>query len=139
MIFALISPTFSVRRISFGTLPSRICCRISGTHFGQRESVSRGQPSGGLVFCQDFRSGFSDHFGVKDGFGLMLLSFSKTCHAAPAVTVTAFSTYLIGLCILFSISWLGSRKRLRGDTACENTSDAEIKVIFSRCTSRGYF
>ena len=31
-------------------LPSMICCRISGTQRGHRESVSRGQPSGGFVF-----------------------------------------------------------------------------------------
>ena len=28
-------------RTSIGFLPSRICCRISGTHFGHSESVSR--------------------------------------------------------------------------------------------------
>ena len=37
--------------------------------------------------------------GVKDGFGLMELKVLNTCHAAPAATVTAFSAYLIGLCI----------------------------------------
>ena len=47
---ALISPTFSLSRISSGSLPSRICWRISGTHFGQSESVVRGQPSGGFDF-----------------------------------------------------------------------------------------
>ena len=36
-------------------------------------SVVRGQPSVGLDFSQDFSSGFSDHFGVKEGFGLYLL------------------------------------------------------------------
>ena len=51
MICALISPTFSFSRISCGSLPSRICWRISGTHLGQSESVSRGQPSGGFCFC----------------------------------------------------------------------------------------
>ena len=50
MICALISPTFSFSRISWGSLPSTICWRISGTHFGQSESVVRGQPSGGFSF-----------------------------------------------------------------------------------------
>ena len=34
----------------------------------------------------------------------MALSLSKTCHAPFAATVTAFSTYLIGLCI----TWMDS-------------------------------
>src|SRR5580704_17538919 len=98
-IWALISPTFSLRRISTGSSPLTILVRISGTHLGQRESVVRGQPSGGFCFSHDFRSGFSDHFGVNDGFGLMELRVLNTCHAAPATTVTAFSAYLIGLCM----------------------------------------
>src|ERR1035437_9319436 len=67
MICALISPTFSLSRISWGSLPSTICWRISGTHLGQRESVVRGQPSGGFSFSYDFRSGLSLHLGVKLG------------------------------------------------------------------------
>src|SRR3984957_14101324 len=98
-ICALISPTLSLRRISTGNSPFTILVRISGTHFGQRESVVRGQPSGGFCFSHDFRSGFSDHFGVKDAFGLIELTVLNTRHAAPAATVTAFSAYLIGLCI----------------------------------------
>ena len=70
---------------------------MSGTHFGQSESVSRGQPSLGFCFSQLFSSGLSDHFGVKEGFGLMELNLSKTNHAALAATATAFSTCLIGL------------------------------------------
>ena len=50
MICALISPTFSLSRISWGSLPSTICWRISGMHLGQRESVVRGQPRGGFSF-----------------------------------------------------------------------------------------
>src|SRR6202044_3376425 len=94
MIWALISPTFSLSRTSWGSLPSRICWRISGTHLGQRESVVRGQPRGGFSFCHDFSSGLSDHFGVNDGFGRMLFSFSKTDQVAWAVRVTARSAYL---------------------------------------------
>jgi hypothetical protein len=52
---------------------SMIRLRASLTHFGQSESVVRGQPKVGLVFCQDFCKGFSDHFGVKEGLGLYLL------------------------------------------------------------------
>ena len=70
--------------------PSRICWRISGTHLGQSESVSRGQPSFGFIFSQLFSSGLSDHFGVKDGFGLIELSLSKTNHAALAARATLF-------------------------------------------------
>ena len=49
-IVALISPTFSFNRTLTSFLPSRIACRASRVHVGQSESVSRGQPSGGLVF-----------------------------------------------------------------------------------------
>src|SRR5690242_3436770 len=100
MICALISPARSLRRISTGSSPATILFRISGTHFGHRESVVRGQPSGGFCFSHDLRSGLSDHFGVKDGFGLIEFRLLNTCHAAPAATVTAFSAYLIGFCIL---------------------------------------
>ena len=102
MICALISPTFSFISTSTGSLPSMICWRISGTHLGQSESVARGQPSGGFDFWYDLSSGLSDHLGVNEGFGLMLFSLSKTAHAPLAATVTAFSTYLIGLCIYAS-------------------------------------
>src|SRR5947209_1929412 len=99
MIWALISPTFSFRRTSCGSLPSTICWRISGTHLGQRESVERGQPSGGLVFSQDFKRGLSDHLGVKEGLGLIWLRRSKTAQAPLAATVISFSAYLTGLCM----------------------------------------
>src|SRR5579863_10557072 len=97
MILALISPSFSFFRISTGSLPSRICWRMSGMHLGQSESVSRGQPSLGFCFSQLLSSGLSDHFGVKEGFGLIEFSLSKTNHAALAARATAFSTCLIGL------------------------------------------
>src|SRR5271166_2930997 len=103
MICALISPTFSFSRISTGSLPSIICWRISGTHFGHSESVVRGQPSGGFDFSYDFNSGLSDHLGVNEGLGWMLLILSKTAHAPLAATVTAFSTYFTGLCIYASL------------------------------------
>ena len=51
---ALISPTFSLRRTLTSFLPSRIAWRASRVQSGQSESVSRGQPSGGLVFSYDF-------------------------------------------------------------------------------------
>src|SRR6185369_16575532 len=97
MMLALISPTFSFRRISTGILPSKICWRISGIHFGHSESVSRGQPSFGFCFSQLLRRGLSDHFGTKPGFRLMELIRSKTCQAALAATAITFSTCLIGL------------------------------------------
>src|ERR671917_182675 len=62
MICALISPTFSWTRIDGSMVGAlRILLRASMTHFGHRESVVRGKPSGGFDFCQDFRSGLSDH------------------------------------------------------------------------------
>src|SRR5579871_4144313 len=100
MMVALISPTFSFMSTSCGRCPSRICCRISGTHFGQSESVLRGQPSGGLDFSYDLSRGLSDHFGVGDGLGLTRFNRSNTAHAPLAATTTAFSTYLTGLCML---------------------------------------
>src|SRR5579863_5545488 len=100
---ALISPIFSFIRTSCGSLPSRICWRISGTHLGQSESVERGQPSGGFDFSYDLSRGLSDHLGVGEGFCLIRLKRSNTTHAPLAATVTAFSTYLTGLC-MFSLS-----------------------------------
>src|SRR5256885_12637876 len=96
-IVALISPAFSLSRISCGNLPSTICCRISGTHLGQSESVERGHPSGGLVFSHDFNIGLSDHFGVNDRRGLLLFTFSKTAHVPLAAEVMAFYTYFTRL------------------------------------------
>jgi hypothetical protein len=73
MICALISPTFSWTKSVQSFVPFRIRSRASRTQSGQRESVVRGQPSVGFDFSQDFSSGLSDHFGVKEGFGLCLL------------------------------------------------------------------
>src|SRR5690348_4235569 len=73
MICALISPTFSWTRSVQSFLPLMMASRASFTQPGQSESVVRGQPSVGLLFSQDFSTGLSDHFGVKDGFGLYLL------------------------------------------------------------------
>src|SRR5689334_12504373 len=96
---ALISPTFSFRRMLTSCLPSRIACRASRTQVGHSESVSRGQPRGGFTFWFDFSSGLSDQFGVKLGFGLIRLNVSNTVQAPRAAMVRPFSTYLIGLCI----------------------------------------
>src|ERR1044072_987236 len=74
MICALISPTFSLMRTLTSFLPLMIASRASITQFGQRESVVRGQPSVGLLFCHDFKSGLSHHFGVKEGLGLYLFT-----------------------------------------------------------------
>ncbi len=59
-IMALISPAFSFFRISTGNSPLMILLRMSGTHLGHSESVSRGHPSFGFCFSQLFRSGLSD-------------------------------------------------------------------------------
>src|SRR6185437_15160685 len=107
IMVALISPTFSLSRTSWGSCPSRICWRISGTHLGQSESVERGQPSGGFDFSYDLSSGLSDHFGVGEGYGLIRLRRSKTTHAPRAPSVATFSTYFTGLCMSsrFLVGW----------------------------------
>src|SRR6187399_530769 len=108
-MMALISPTFSLRSVSSGLVPSRMACRASRTHVGQSESVCRGQPSGGLVFWYDFSNGLSDHFGVNDGFWLILFSCEKTCQTPFAAIWRPFSAYLIGACmcdaLLLSTYW----------------------------------
>src|SRR6476469_10464805 len=97
-----ISPIFSLRSTETSRLPSRISCRASRTHVGQRESVCRGQPSGGFVFSYDFSSGLSDNLGVKEGFCLIWLAVLNTCHSPLAVIDSPFSTYFIGACIQVS-------------------------------------
>src|SRR5258706_7631413 len=99
-IVALISPTLSLRRTLTSFLPSRISRRASRTQIGQSESVWRGQPSGGLVFSQDFSSGFSDQRGVNDAFGRNLFTRLNTAHAPFAATDNPFSKYFIGVCML---------------------------------------
>ena len=66
--------------------------RASFTQPGQSESVCRGKPSVGLVFSHDFSNGFSDHFGVNEGFGLNLLKNCSVSKATPAVLLIARST-----------------------------------------------
>src|ERR1044072_1739942 len=73
-IWALISPTFSLMRTLTSFLRLMIASRASITQLGQRESVVRGQPRVGLLFCQDFKRGLSDHLGVKEGLGLYLFT-----------------------------------------------------------------
>src|ERR1044071_6974479 len=74
MICALISPTFSLMRPLTSFFPLMISSRASITQLGQRESVVRGQPSVGLLFCHDFKRGVSDHFGVREGLGCYLFT-----------------------------------------------------------------
>src|SRR5712691_3769775 len=97
-------------------------------HRGHSESVSRGHPSGGLVFWYDLSNGLSDHLGVKEGFWRIWLSLSNTVQAAPAATVNAFSAYLIGLCIssLFRSSYRYSQKI---------TANGHDSVSVARCSS----
>jgi hypothetical protein len=68
--------------------------RASETQPGQSESVVRGQPSVGLLFSYDFSKGFSDHFGVKEGFGLYLLKNWMELNVAPAALQTTQSNVL---------------------------------------------
>src|SRR6267143_2703724 len=91
MIWALISPTFSFSRIETSCLPLRISSRASMTQFGHSESVTRGQPSVGLVFCHDFSKGLSDHLGVNEGFGLYLFTVWIVLNIPPATKARPFS------------------------------------------------
>ena len=100
MMLALISPTFSLKSDFQSCSPLRIFSRASLTHPGQSESVSRGHPSGGLVFCQDFRSGLSDHLGVNEGLGLYLLKNWIASKANPAAKLAARSTCFMSRCAL---------------------------------------
>src|SRR5215831_1057922 len=91
IICALISPTFSFIRSRQSFLPWMMASRASLTQSGQSESVCRGQPSVGLVFSHDFKSGLSDHFGVKDGFGFRLLKNWMALNVTAAVLHTTVS------------------------------------------------
>src|SRR5688572_15628863 len=102
MIVALISPTFSLIRTLTSFLPLRISSRASITQFGQSESVVRGQPRVGLLFCQDFSRGLSDHFGVKEGLGLYLFTDWIALKIPPAISVNPFSACLIGRIVSLS-------------------------------------
>src|SRR5271154_1322472 len=88
-ICALISPTFSWTRSVQSFLPFMMASRASFTQSGQSESVVRGQPRVGLDFSQDFNSGLSDHFGVKEGFGFFLLKCWMVSNVTPAVLHSA--------------------------------------------------
>src|SRR5580692_575050 len=94
MICALISPIFSLIRSRQSFFPAMIASRASLTHAGQRESVCRGKPSVGLVFSQDLSSGFSDHCGVTEGFGLRLLKCWMLLKVKAAVLHSAQSIVL---------------------------------------------
>src|SRR5882672_2864693 len=96
MIWALISPTFSLIKSVTSFCPLRMASLASITQLGQSESVVRGQPNVGLVFCHDFNNGLSDHLGVNEGFGLYLLITCMPLKTAPATRVRPLSACLIG-------------------------------------------
>src|SRR5687768_1761070 len=97
MIWALISPTFSLIRADTSRLPERISSRASITQFGHKLSVVRGKPSVGFDFSHDFKIGLSAHFGVNEGFGLYLLTDLIALKTPPAKYVKPFSKCLTGL------------------------------------------
>src|SRR5688572_6730870 len=101
MICALISPTFSLISVATSRSPLMIDSRASITQFGQRLSVCRGKPSVGLVFCQDFKIGLSDHLGMNDGFGLNWLTDLMALNAPFATYVSPFSKCFTGLINIF--------------------------------------
>src|SRR5208283_4477068 len=95
MMLALTSPVFSVSNDCQFSSPFIILTRASFTHSGQRESVWRGHPNWGLVFCQDFKSGLSDHLGMKVGPGRYLLQNCTVSNTTVAVEQMAWSTYFM--------------------------------------------
>src|SRR5438046_10751109 len=95
MMLALISPTFSPRSDFQSCSPPMIFSRASLTHPGHSESVWRGHPNGGLVFCQDFKSGLSDHLGVKGGLGPYLLKNWMAWRPTAAVDTNGGWNYFI--------------------------------------------
>src|SRR5438132_2867848 len=110
-IVALISPSRSFTRTLRSFRPSRISRRASRTQIGQRESVCRGQPSGGLVFSHDFRSGLSDQRGVKDLFGRNRLRRLNANQAPFAANESAFSKYFVEACIVMTVPHFTSKTR----------------------------
>src|SRR5438309_11933487 len=84
IICALISPTFSCIRARQSFLPWTMASRASFTQSGHSESVWRGHPNVGLVFSQDFWSGLSVPFGVRDGLGLYLVTYCTVFEVATA-------------------------------------------------------
>src|SRR4030095_1910454 len=98
--------TFSWSSFVQSAFPDVIASRASFTQMGHSESVSRGHPSTGFVFCQDFKSGFSVHFGVNVGFGLKRLKYCTTSKALPALKQTAASTYFIMRLLNFALPWV---------------------------------
>src|SRR5262249_50163219 len=96
-IDALISPTFSLTRTETSFLPLMMSSRASITHCGHNESVCRGKPSVGFVFCHDLRIGLSAHLGVNDGVGLNWFTLLIALNAAEATYVRPFSKCLMGL------------------------------------------
>src|SRR6516162_3297311 len=100
IMLALISPTFSVSSVLISCSPLMILSLASLTQPGQSESVCLGQPNGGLVFCQDFRSGLSDHRGINEEFGRYLLKKWMLSKATPAANVAVPSRYFISRCPL---------------------------------------
>src|SRR5688500_4436237 len=142
-IVALISPTFSLSRTLTSFLPSRMSCLASRVQTGHSESVSRGQPSCGLVFSHDFCSGLSDQRGVNEGFCLILLTVLNTCQRPLAVTAIPFSTYFIGACMRL-FSWrspaVADRRRWRRrSSACcgggRSAHDRDGNCVFGLISS----
>src|SRR3954469_6308567 len=106
MISAFTSPTFSWRSLVHSCCPPMIASRASLTHSGQSESVWRGHPKVGLVFCQDFNNGFSVHFGVNGSDGLNRLKYWTVSNATPAAEQIAASTYFVRRLPRGALAWL---------------------------------
>ena len=72
MICALISPTLSVFKDFDGDFAvENLLADLPERTSGTANRFRGASPAAASVFSHDFRSGFSDHLGVKDGFGLI--------------------------------------------------------------------
>jgi len=82
----------------------------------------RGQPSVGLDFSQDLSSGLSDHFGVNEGLGALILSKNFTVlNVATAAWQTAQSNDFqirlptvvdIAVCVSSVVCWFSPQRPL---------------------------
>ena len=93
---ALISPMCPFTSSDTSRSPRRIAPRVSITHFGHSESVSRGQPSGGLVFWWLFGNGPGAHGGVGDSFsGSLVFTDWSPRHPRSASSFTTALTRIV--------------------------------------------
>src|SRR5208282_763574 len=90
-IVALISPGLPSMSVRMSRSPERIELLTSFTHFGQSESVSRGQPNFGNVRSLRLSKGAGAHLGWTAGRSNLWLYFLTSGQTALAPRVRSFS------------------------------------------------